>query len=179
MKAFTRAARPGQLVVFQSQPQANKEQVMSAININHVVLTGRLTSDPELRALPSGSSVCGLRVAVNARRRDSAGEWVEKPNFFDVVVFGAPGENVAKYMRTGRPVAIDGRLDWREWETKDGRHAQAVRIVARTVQFLDSPPNASTNGHADDGAGALQSVTGDEEDELDVEDQEAIALAAA
>lgn len=152
---------------------------MSSNNINHIVLTGQLTRDPDLRALPSGNSVCSLRIAVNARRRNPNGEWGEKPNYFDVIVFGVPGENVAKYMRTGRPVAIDGRLDWREWETKDGRHAQAVRIVARTVQFLDSPPNASANGHADDGAGALQSVTGDEEDELDVEDQEAIALAAA
>ena len=88
---------------------------MSMSNINHVVLTGRLTSDPELRLLPSGTSVCELRVAVNARRREETGEWVEKPNFFDVVVYGASGENVAKYVHKGRPVAVDGRLDWREW----------------------------------------------------------------
>jgi single-strand DNA-binding protein len=150
---------------------------MSAVNINHVVVTGRLTSDPDLRVLPSGSSVCGLRVAVNARRRDSAGEWVEKPNFFDVVVYGTPGENVAKHMRTGRPVAIDGRLDWREWETKDARHAQAVRIVARTVQFLGSPPSDDSDG----GVGGLQSIVGEDDDEefLNVEDQDAIAAAAA
>jgi single-strand DNA-binding protein len=151
---------------------------MSAININHVVLTGRLTSDPDLRVLPSGSSVCGLRIAVNARRRDSAGEWVEKPNFFDVVVFGSPGENVAKYMRKGRPVAIDGRLDWREWETPDGRHAQAVSVIAKTVQFLGSPPNGG-NGIADDSTGALHSIAGDEEESLDIADQDVIAAAAA
>ncbi len=77
-----------------------------------------------------------LRVAVNARRRQEAGEWVEKPNYFDVVVYGTSGENVANRMHEGGPVAVAGRLDWREWETKDGRHAQAVRIVARHVQFL-------------------------------------------
>ena len=81
---------------------------MPTSNINNVVLTGRLTSDPDLRALPSGSSVCHLRVAVNARRRDaSTGEWGEKPNFFDIVVFGARGETVARYMHKGRAVAIE------------------------------------------------------------------------
>jgi single-strand DNA-binding protein len=152
---------------------------MPASNINHVVLTGRLTNDPDLRALPSGSSVCRLRVAVNARRRDqSTGDWVQKPNFFDVVVFGAPGENVAKHMRKGRAVAIDGRLDWREWDTQDGRHAQAISVVARTVQFLDSPPSGG-NGVAADGAGALQGFAAEEEESLDVADQDAVAALAA
>jgi single-strand DNA-binding protein len=156
---------------------------MSSSNINNVVLTGRLTSDPDLRALPSGASVCHLRVAVNVRRRNAAGEWNEKPNFFDVVVFGASGENVAKYMRKGRAVAVDGRLDWREWETKDGRSAQAVSIVARTVQFLDGP-RADRDGRPpdqgeEDGGLGLQSIAGDEEEDLDFEDQEAIAAAAA
>ena len=90
---------------------------MPTSNINHVVLTGRLTSDPDLRALPSGRSVCHMRIAVNGRRRNAGGVWADKPNFFDVVVFGAPAENAARYLHTGRPVAIDGRLDWREWET--------------------------------------------------------------
>jgi len=150
---------------------------MSMSNINHVVLTGRLTSDPELRLLPSGTSVCELRVAVNARRREETGEWVEKPNFFDVVVYGASGENVAKYVHKGRPVAVDGRLDWREWETKDGRPAQAVRIIARTVQFLSGAP--SNNGHVDDGTRALHGVAIENEELLDLTDQDAIAMAAA
>jgi single-strand DNA-binding protein len=152
---------------------------MPASNINHVVLTGRLTSDPDLRALPSGSSVCNLRVAVNARRRDqSTGDWVQKPNFFDVVVFGAPGENVAKYMHKGRAVAIDGRLDWREWETQDGRHTQAVSVIARTVQFLDSPPSGG-NGVAAGDTGALHGFAAEEEESLDIADQDAIAALAA
>jgi len=152
---------------------------MSVSNINHVVLTGRLTSNPDLHALPSGNSVCHLRIAVNARRRDPAGDWVEKPNFFDVIVFGAPGETVARYMRKGRAVAVDGRLDWREWETNDARRAQAVSIIARTVQFLGSPPNGDSNGVAgDDDSGGLQGIAGGEEESLDIEDQEAIAAAA-
>ncbi len=151
---------------------------MSTPNINHVVLTGRLTSDPDLQTLPSGSSVCNLRIAVNARRRDPAGDWIEKPNFFDVTVYGPPGENVAKYMHKGRAVAVDGRLDWRMWETPDGRNATAVRIIANTVQFLGSPPSNS-NGTGDYGTGALQGIAGGEEEALDIGEEEAIAAVAA
>ena len=110
---------------------------MAASNINRVIITGNLTSDPELRSLPSGSSVCKLRVACNTRRKDSAsGEWVDKPNYFDVTVWGAQGENCAKYLSKGRGVAIDGRLEWREWETQEGNKRQAVDIIADSVQFL-------------------------------------------
>jgi single-strand DNA-binding protein len=147
-------------------------------NINHVVLTGGLTSDPELQVLPSGTSVCHLRIAVSARRRDPAGEWVEKPNYFDVIVFGGRGENVAKHMHKGRPVAVDGRLNWRSWETPDGRQASAVSIIANRVQFLGSPPSGS-NGVADDGTVELESIAGGDEEALDIEDQDAIAAVAA
>jgi len=147
-------------------------------NINHVVLTGRLTSDPDLRPLPSGKRVCHLRIAVNARRRNPSGEWVEKPNFFDVTVFGASGENVAKHMHKGRPVAVDGRLNWREWETQDGRKAQAVNIIANSVQFLGSPPS-NGNGVVEDAEAALEGIAGSEEESLDIKDQEALAMATA
>ncbi|MHB8490974.1 MAG: single-stranded DNA-binding protein [Solirubrobacteraceae bacterium] len=112
---------------------------MAGSNINRVVMTGNLTADPELRSLPSGTSVCKLRIASNTRRKNgSTGEWEEKPNFFDVTVWGAQGENAARYLTKGRPVAIDGRLEWREWEAQDGTKRQAVDIIAETVQFLGS-----------------------------------------
>jgi single-strand DNA-binding protein len=112
---------------------------MSYFSINRVVLVGRLTRDPELRGLPSGVSVCGLRVACSSSRKDAEGDYREKPNFFDVSVYGAPAESVSRYMRKGSRVAVDGRLEWREWETSDQQKRQAVSIVADTVQFLDSP----------------------------------------
>lgn len=112
---------------------------MSYFSINRTVLVGRLTRDPELRSLPSGVSVCGLRVACSSSRKDADGGYHEKPNFFDVSVYGAPAESVSRYMRKGSRVAIDGRLEWREWETSDQQKRQAVSIVADTVQFLDSP----------------------------------------
>ena len=112
---------------------------MAATNINRVIVTGNLTKDPELRTTPGGTSVCKLRVAVNSRRKDSSGEWVDKPNYFDVTVWGAQGENCANYLFKGRPVAVDGRLEWREWEASDGSgKRQAVEIVADSVQFLGS-----------------------------------------
>src|ERR1035437_53754 len=86
---------------------------MSYFSINRVVLVGRLTRDPELRALPSGVSVCSLRVACNSSRRDVEGNYQEKPNFFDVSVYSAPAESVSRYMRKGSRVAVDGRLEWR------------------------------------------------------------------
>ena len=107
-------------------------------NINRVVLVGNLTKDPELRPT-SGSSLCKLRIAVNTRRKDETGQWVDKPNYFDVTVWGNQAESCAQYLSKGRPVAIDGRLEWREWDATDGSgKRQAVEIVAENVQFLGS-----------------------------------------
>jgi len=112
---------------------------VAATNINTVVITGNLTRDPELRSTSGGTAVCGMRVAVNSRRRDGSGNWIDKPNYFDVTVFGAQGENCSTYLQKGRPVAIEGRLDWSEWEAKDGSgKRQKVEIVANSVQFLGS-----------------------------------------
>jgi single-strand DNA-binding protein len=124
---------------------------VASTNLNRVVITGNLTRDPELRSLPSGTSVCKLRVAVNSRRKDAAsGEWVDKPNYFDVTVWGAQGENCATYLSKGRPVAVDGRLEWREWEAQDGTgKRQAVEIIADSVQFLGSRDDQGAgNGNA-------------------------------
>lgn len=122
-----------------------------AQNINRVIITGNLTRDPELRTLPSGNSVCSLGVAVNGRRKNASGDWEDKPNFFDVTVWGPQGENAAKYLAKGRPVAIDGRLDWRQWES-EGQKRQKVEIIADSVQFL---------GGRDDSTGGSPAPRGD------------------
>jgi single-strand DNA-binding protein len=110
---------------------------MAGTNINRVVLVGNLTKDPELRTTPGGTSLCKLRLAVNTRRKDQSGQWVDKPNYFDITVWGQQGENCATYLQKGRPVAIDGRLEWREWDATDGSgKRQSVEIIADSVQFL-------------------------------------------
>ena len=122
-------------------------------NINRVVLVGNLTKDPELRHTPGGTPVCALRIAVNSRRRDESGNWVDKPNYFDVSVFGNQAESAAQYLAKGRPVGVDGRLDWREWDATDGSgKRQAVQIIADTVQFLGG------RGDGEGGGGGNQFV---------------------
>jgi single-strand DNA-binding protein len=120
---------------------------MATTNINRVVLTGNLTRDPELRSLPSGTAVCNLRLASNSRRKESStGEWVDKANYFNVIVWGAQAESCARFLVKGRAVAIDGRLDWREFETGDGQKRQTVEIVAEHVQFLGGGDRSTETG---------------------------------
>jgi single-strand DNA-binding protein len=119
---------------------------MAATNINRVVMTGNLTRDPELRNTSGGTAVCSLRIACNTRRKDESGQWTDKPNYFDVTVWGAQGENCAQYLSKGRPVAIDGRLEWREWQDRDGNKRQSVDIIADSVQFLGSREGGENGG---------------------------------
>ena len=119
---------------------------MAATNINRVILTGNLTRDPELRSTGSGLSVCSLRIACNTRRKGADGQWEDKPNYFDVTVFGAQGDNCARFLAKGRPVAVDGRLEWREWQDQQGNKRQSVEIVADAVQFLGGRDEAGPSG---------------------------------
>jgi single-strand DNA-binding protein len=113
---------------------------MSTTNINRVILTGNLCSEPELRETSTGLTVCKLRVASSTRRKTSDGEGYEdRPNYFNVTVWGGQGENAADHLSKGRSVAIDGRLEWREWETADGEKRQGVDIIADSLQFLGTP----------------------------------------
>lgn len=107
-----------------------------AENLNVVALIGNLTRDPELRSTGSGTSVATLRIAVNSREKVGQ-DWEDRANYFDVTVWGKQAESCANYLSKGRPVGINGRLRWEEWE-KDGNKRQAVKIVANSVQFLGS-----------------------------------------
>ncbi len=148
---------------------------MAATNVNVVVITGNLTRDPELRSTSSGTSVCDMRVAVNSRRKDGSGNWVDKPNYFDVTVFGAQGENCSTYLSKGRPVAVEGRLDWREWEAKDGSgKRQAVSIIANSVQFL-----GSRDGGGEANGGRFEARSDVPADTSDFESSEPAAVGAS
>ena len=130
-------------------------------SINRVVIVGNLTRDPELRATPGGTSVCSLRVAVNDRVKDpNTGEWGDKPNYFDVDVFGAQGERCSQYLARGRQVAVAGRLRWREWETQDGQKRQAVSIVADNVQFIGPREGGGQGGDRNSGQGGAARSSG-------------------
>jgi single-strand DNA-binding protein len=104
-------------------------------SINRVVLTCGLTRDPKLRHTPGGTPVVTLRVAF-ATGRLANGEWREKSNYVDVEVWGPQAESAEKHLSKGRQLAIDGRLEWSEYESRDGSKRQGLRVVADNIQYL-------------------------------------------
>ena len=114
-------------------------------NINIVALVGNLTKDPELRHTPSGTAVTTLRVAVNDRVKRGE-EWTDAAYYFDVTVWGRTAENCAQYLAKGRPVGVQGKLTWREWDAQDGSKRQSVEVVADNIQFLGSRDGGGGGG---------------------------------
>jgi len=120
---------------------------MASTNINRVILTGNLTRDPELRSTPGGLAICSLRLATNTRRKNNqTGDWEDKANYVSVTIFGKQGENAAQFLSKGRPVAIDGRLEWREWQSQSGEKREALEVVADNVQFLGGREDGQGGG---------------------------------
>jgi len=138
------------------------------MNVNSVVLTGNLTKDPELRTTASGTSVTTLRLAVNERvKRD--GDWQDRAMYFDVVVWSNQADNAAKYLEKGSPVAVKGRLSWREWTDKNDNKRQSVEVTAEMVQFLNRGDGSGGDSSGGGGGQAQSDVpvdTGDFEPAL-------------
>ena len=109
------------------------------MSINRVNISGNLTRDPELRATGSGTSILSFGVAVNDRRRNpQSGEWEDYPNFVDCVVFGARAEPLSRFLSKGSKVAVEGKLRYSSWETKDGQRRSKLEVVVDEVEFLSS-----------------------------------------
>ena len=123
-------------------------------NLNKVLLIGRLTRDPETRTTGSGSTVVAFGLATNRNytRRDS-GERVEETTFVDVEAWGRTGETIARYMRKGRQIFIEGRLKLDTWE-RDGQRRSKLSVVAENFQFIDSQQGGGGGGHG--GGGGYQ-----------------------
>lgn len=108
------------------------------MSINRVIISGNLTRDPELRATASGTSVLGLGVAVNDRRRNpQTGEWEDYPNFIDCTMFGSRAQAVARYLSKGSKVAIEGKLRWSQWE-RDGQKRSKIEVIVDDLEFMTS-----------------------------------------
>ena len=105
-------------------------------SLNKVLLIGNLTRDPELRYIPSGTAVANFGLATNRVYTTQDGERKEEVCFVDIVVWGKTAENCANYLSKGRPVFIEGRLQFDSWETEDGQKRSKLRVVADRVQFL-------------------------------------------
>ena len=105
-------------------------------SLNRVILIGNLTRDPELRYTPNGATVANFGIAVNRRWTNKQGERVDSADFFNIVCWGKLAELVSQNITKGTPVAIDGRLQYRAWETSEGQKRSTVEVVAENVQFL-------------------------------------------
>ena len=105
-------------------------------NLNKVFLMGNLTRPPELRYTPSGTAVADLRLAVNRNYTTQGGEKREETCFLTVVVWGKQAESCGEYLDKGSPIMVEGRLQTRDWETKDGQKRNVVEVVAERVQFM-------------------------------------------
>jgi len=107
-------------------------------NLNKVFLIGNLTRDPELRYTPSGSPVCEFGLAINRTYKTAAGEQREEACFVDIVVWGRPGVVISEYLTKGKPILIEGRLQFDSWETAEGRRSR-LRVVGDNFQFIGGP----------------------------------------
>ncbi len=103
--------------------------------VNKVFLLGNLTRDPELRYTANGFAVAGFGIAVN-RKYKQDNEWKEEVCFVDITVWGKQGENCAEYLHKGSSAFIEGRLNFRSWETEQGQKRSKLEVVATNVQFL-------------------------------------------
>lgn len=116
------------------------------MSINSVSISGNLGRDPELRVTPTGTSVLSLSVAVNDRVRDQqTGEWRDRANWVDVVVFGSRADAIAPFLAKGSKVAVSGRLRWSQWQDKQtGTNRSKLEVIADEVVFL-TPQQQPTN----------------------------------
>ena len=118
------------------------------MSINRVSISGNLTRDPELRVTPSGMQVLGFGVAVNDRRKNNqTGEWEDRPNFVDCVLFGARAEKLAQYLTKGTKVAVEGKLRYSAWEDKNGNGRRSkIEVIVDEIELMSQNPNGASGG---------------------------------
>jgi single-strand DNA-binding protein len=115
-------------------------------SFNRVILVGNLTRDPELRYLASGTAVTDIGLAVNDRRKNQSGEWVEETTFVDVTLWGRTAEVCSEYLTKGSPVLIEGRLKLDTWEAQDGQKRSKLKVVGDRMQMLSGRGQGAGEG---------------------------------
>lgn len=129
---------------------------------NRVILLGNLTRDPELRYIPSGAAVTEIGLAVNDRRKNSAGEWVEETTFVEVTLWSRTAEVASEYLSKGSSVLIEGRLKLDSWQDKEGQKRSKLKVIGERMQMLGGRGEKG-GGARPAGSGAGQSrLEGDE-----------------
>lgn len=110
------------------------------VSVNYVLVAGNLTRDPELRYTPNGSAVAKFGIAINRVYTTPDGQRKEEVDFIPIVVWGKQAESCSQYLSKGRPVLVDGRLQFSSWEGQDGMKRSRIEVVANRVQFLGQRP---------------------------------------
>ncbi len=129
-------------------------------SFNKVILLGNLTRDPEVRYTPKGSAVCDLGLAVNRQYSLDNGEKREEVTYVDVVLWARLAEIAGEYLKKGRPVFIEGRLQLDSWDDKQsGQKRSKLRVVGETMQLLGSRPSAATGGEGEESVGSGSSYS--------------------
>ena len=128
------------------------------MSVNKVILVGRLGQNPEVRYTPSGAAVANFSIATNEAWTDKAGQKQERTEWHRIVVWGKQAENCAQYLSKGRQAYIEGRLQTREWQDKEGQKKYTTEIMAQTVQFLGQGTGAGAG--AGQGASASGALSG-------------------
>lgn len=108
------------------------------MSINKVVISGNIGQEPELRSTASGMPVLSFSVAVNDRRKDSSGEWTDYVNWISCTMFGARAERVSRFLDKGSKVAVEGKLHYSQWETKDGQKRSKIDVIVDELEFMSS-----------------------------------------
>lgn len=109
------------------------------MSINKVMISGNLTRDCELRAMPNGNAIGTFGLAVNERRKNSQGEWEDYANFIDCTIFGRRAEAIAKYLTKGAKVALEGRLHYSSWEDRNGGGRRSkLDVTVDEIEFMSS-----------------------------------------
>ena len=129
--------------------------------LNKAFVFGNLTRDPELRSLPSGMNVCSFGVATNRVFKDRDGKKQEQTDFHNIVVFGRQADTVAQYLKKGSSVFVEGRMQTRSWEGKDGEKKYRTEIVADRVQF--GPRSGGSSSGGGQGGGRNEAPPADDE----------------
>ncbi|MBN2403513.1 MAG: single-stranded DNA-binding protein [Spirochaetes bacterium] len=110
-------------------------------DLNRVTIIGRLTRDPELKYIQSGTAVTNFSIANNRNYTTNSGEKKEEVSYFDCIAWGKMGEILAEYCKKGRRIALEGRLQQRRWEDQEGNKKSKIEIVTDNIQFLDGKPS--------------------------------------
>lgn len=116
------------------------------MSINRVIISGNIGQDPELRSTASGMPVLSFSVAVNDRRKDSSGEWTDYVNWISCTMFGSRAESVSRYIAKGSKVAVEGKLHYSQWETKEGQKRSKIDVIVDELEFMSSRNDSSSYG---------------------------------